>query len=118
MLEKSIQAAIKRKLESWGYLVIRNRGAYTGMPDLIVIQPTGVKIKATGGLIDLLAKVTFVEVKQPGKKPTEQQEYTHEVLRQKGYKVLVLCSAQTDELFKHFRLPENGQHRNKKNIKQ
>lgn len=78
------------------------------MPDLIVMQPTKVKMKDVGGMLDVLAKVTFVEVKQPGKKPTEQQDYTHEVLRQKGYKVLVLCSAQTNELSKHFKTPENG----------
>lgn len=78
------------------------------MPDLLVMQPTKVKMKDVGGLIDLLAKVTFVEVKQPGKKPTEQQEYMHELLRSKGYKVLILCSAETRELTKHFKTSENG----------
>ncbi len=37
-------------------------------------------------------KTVFVEVKQPGKKPTELQQFRHDQLTQNGFQVFILSS--------------------------
>lgn len=60
--------------------------AFAGFPDRIVLLPK--------------AKITFVELKAPGKKPTKLQCFVHERLRAMGFRVLVLDSiASVDEWF-------------------
>lgn len=78
MRESIIQSKIKTKLEAAGWLVTK------------LIQTS------TNGITDLMAlkdgQVVFIEVKQPGSKPTTLQLYRHEQLRNKGFAVVVAYS--------------------------
>ena len=73
MTEQQIQAKRIKQLEAEGYYVIKLiKTNKNGIPDLIAIPKN--------------ADVLFVEVKQPGKKPTPLQEFRMKELRAHGLK--------------------------------
>jgi Holliday junction resolvase len=86
MIESEIQHEIMDYLKALGYLVYRmNAGsrqhiklAIAGTPDILVIMDN--------------SKVLWIEVKQPGKEPTDIQKDMHEKLRLRGQRVIVAHS--------------------------
>jgi Holliday junction resolvase len=77
-MEKNIQSSIRDHLRQNGWLVIKLVvTSMFGVPDLLCIK---------GG------KVVFIEVKQPGKKPTALQVATHIKLTGHGVQVLIATS--------------------------
>jgi Holliday junction resolvase len=63
-MESKIQAKIKARFENAGWIVVKLiQTNCNGIPDLMCLK---------GG------KTVFVEVKQPGKKPTELQQFRYE----------------------------------------
>jgi hypothetical protein len=81
VLEREIQSGIVSSLPRSQAHIFKNRPGVAGMPkgfpDLTVVLP---------------GEVIFVEVKQPGKKPTKIQEWWHKRLRTLGATVLVVDS--------------------------
>lgn len=91
--EGKIQKEIIDLLETSGAIVIRmNAGkaaknirlAPQGTPDLLAIFKN---------------KLLWIEVKVPGKKPTEVQRSMHNRLRLRGQEVIIACSA--EEVINH-----------------
>ena len=83
-LEKAIAGQIIRELRGLGFHVSSTQQTgpsrqTIGMPDLFVAHPVR-KVYA------------WMEVKRPGKKPTEQQAAWHEAVRDAGCPVLVVHS--------------------------
>jgi len=77
-MESKIQAAIKAKFERSGWIVVKLiQTNCNGIPDLMCLKN---------------GKTIFVEVKQPGKEPTELQKYRHSELIKQGFTVHVLTS--------------------------
>lgn len=77
-MESKIQAKIKARFEQAGWIVVKLiQTNCNGIPDLMCLK---------GG------KTVFVEVKQPGKKPTELQQFRHDQLTQNGFQVFILSS--------------------------
>jgi len=77
-MESKIQAAIKAKFERSGWIVVKLiQTNCNGIPDLMCLKN---------------GKTIFVEVKQPGKQPTELQKYRHSELIKQGFQVYVLTS--------------------------
>lgn len=56
-----------------------------GVPDRIVLMPN--------------AKIAFVELKAPGKKPTKLQAHCHSILRKLGFPVFVIDGKEGIEKF-------------------
>lgn len=78
MRESLIQANIKKYLELRGWFVTKLLQTTTnGIPDLMALKDS---------------RCVFIEVKQPGRRPTPLQEYRHEQLRKKGFEVIVATS--------------------------
>ena len=75
-LESKIQARIIKRLEKEGYYVVKliltNKN---GIPDLLTLKD---------------GKASFVEVKQPGKKPRPLQKYRMRELIELGFKCEVM----------------------------
>lgn len=85
MREAIIQGQIKKYLETNGWMVIKLiQTTMNGIPDLVALKD---------------GRTVFVEVKQPGKKPSDLQAYRHEKLRAKGFDVIVATSAREAENF-------------------
>lgn len=79
-MEKHIQSRIRDYLRLHDWLVIKLVvTSLFGVPDLMCLK---------GGT------VLFIEVKQPGKKPTPLQLATHDKLRRVGAKVIVATSVE------------------------
>jgi Holliday junction resolvase len=77
-MESKIQANIKARFEKAGWLVVKLiQTNCNGIPDLMCLKD---------------GKTVFVEVKQPGKKPTELQQFRHDQLTQNGFQVFILSS--------------------------
>ena len=77
-MESKIQTNIKARFEQAGWIVVKLiQTNCNGIPDLMCLK---------GG------KTVFVEVKQPGKKPTELQQFRHDQLTQNGFQVFILSS--------------------------
>ena len=77
-MESKIQAAIKAKFERSGWMVVKLiQTNCNGIPDLMCLKN---------------GKTIFVEVKQPGKQPTELQKHRHSELIKQGFQVYVLTS--------------------------
>jgi Holliday junction resolvase len=77
-MESKIQAKIKARFENAGWIVVKLiQTNCNGIPDLMCLK---------GG------KTIFIEVKQPGKKPTELQQFRHDQLTQNGFQVFILSS--------------------------
>lgn len=85
MLESTIQRKTKERLEKKGWLVIKLiQTTMNGIPDLIALK---------NGI------VIFIEIKRPGEKPTRLQVYVHNLLRNAGFKVLVITNENEVESF-------------------
>ena len=77
-MESKIQANIKAKFEKAGWIVVKLiQTNYNGIPDLMCLK---------GG------KTVFVEVKQPGREPSELQKFRHSELTKQGFQVFTLTS--------------------------
>jgi hypothetical protein len=77
-MESKIQARIKARFENAGWIVVKLiQTNCNGIPDLMCLKD---------------GKTVFVEVKQPGKKPTELQQFRHDQLTQNGFQVFILSS--------------------------
>jgi Holliday junction resolvase len=77
-MESKIQAKIKARFENAGWIVVKLiQTNCNGIPDLMCLKD---------------GKTVFVEVKQPGKKPTELQQFRHDQLTQNGFQVFILSS--------------------------
>ena len=76
MRESSVQRKIIKQMEKEGWMVIKIiRANMAGLPDLLLLR-------------DGVAR--WVEVKQPGKKPTALQSARHALLRRIGFSVEVM----------------------------
>jgi hypothetical protein len=67
--------------------VFRRTGLKPGVPDLCVPVPVYINDQ-------LLYHGTYIEVKRPGKYPPPEQREWHRVLRENGYRVEIIRSAQ------------------------
>jgi Holliday junction resolvase len=77
-MESKIQASIKAKFERSGWIVVKLiQTNCNGIPDLMCLKN---------------GKTIFVEVKQPGRQPTELQKFRHSELIKQGFQVYVLTS--------------------------
>ena len=77
-MESKIQASIKARFERAGWMVIKLiQTNCNGIPDLMCLKN---------------GKTVFVEVKQPGREPTELQKYRHAELINQRFQVFVLTS--------------------------
>ena len=86
MLEKQIEAALCRRVKSLGGLCEKfTSPARRAVPDRLVTLPGG--------------RVVFVELKAPGKAPTEQQKADHKRRRALGCDVRVIDTLQAAEGF-------------------
>jgi Holliday junction resolvase len=85
MREALIQSQIKKYLESNGWLVIKLiQTTMNGIPDLMALKS---------------GRTVFIEVKQPGKKPTDLQQYRIEKLHKNGFEAFCATSLKDVELF-------------------
>jgi hypothetical protein len=90
MLERDIEKALVRKVRSLGGICEKfTSPAKRSVPDRLVSLPGG--------------KIIFVELKAPGKVPTENQLRDHEKRRALGFKVMVVSCMEDVEMF-----PEEG----------
>lgn len=79
MLEKTIEKYLVQQTRAAGGLALKwVSPGQNGVPDRIVFFPGG--------------RIAFVEVKAPGKKPTELQKQMHQHLKGLGFDVLVIDS--------------------------
>lgn len=80
MRESEIQARIIEQLEKAQWLVAKIiQTNKNGWPDLQAHRA---------------GRTVFIEVKRPGQKPAELQQYRHDKLRQQGFEVIVATSVQ------------------------
>jgi Holliday junction resolvase len=78
MRESIIQTQIKKYLETNGWMVIKLiQTSCNGIPDLMALKN---------------GRTVFVEVKQPGKKPNDLQQYRIEKLQKQGFAAIVAVS--------------------------
>jgi len=76
MNEKAIEKRFTRKCRERGWWTLKfNTTSETGMPDRLVVLPGG--------------KTAWVELKAPGKKPTELQFYQHARLNAFGQQTFI-----------------------------
>lgn len=77
--ESKIEGALRDRVKSLGGLAVKfNSMSLSGVPDRIILMPGGV--------------IRFVELKSPGKKPTELQSRVHGIFRALGFSVEVIDS--------------------------
>jgi hypothetical protein len=87
MLEKTIEAALVRRVKELGGLCEKFVSpGRRSVPDRLVTLPGG--------------RIVFVEVKAPGKSPTELQERDHWRRRKLGCEVIVINNMENVEAFK------------------
>jgi Holliday junction resolvase len=85
MREAIIQSQIKRYLEVNGWMVIKLiQTSVNGIPDLMALRN---------------GRTIFIEVKQPGKKPSDLQQYRIEKLHKQGFEAICATSLQDVESF-------------------
>jgi Holliday junction resolvase len=85
MRESNIQTSIKKYLETNGWMVIKLiQTSVNGIPDLMCLKN---------------GRTVFIEVKQPGKKPTDLQQYRIEKLHKNGFEAFVVTSLQEVKTF-------------------
>jgi len=86
MRERNIETYLREQVRKAGGAAMKwVSPGNNGVPDRIVIMPGG--------------RVVFVELKAPGRKPTQLQKYQHERLRVLGCDVRVIDSREgVDEL--------------------
>lgn len=86
MLEKDIEAALVRRVKALGGLCEKfTSPGRRSVPDRIVTLPKG--------------RVIFVELKAPGKKPSELQERDHQRRRDLGCDVRVIDTMEAANAF-------------------
>jgi len=86
MFEKQVETALVRRVKELGGLCEKFVSpGRRSVPDRIVTLPGG--------------RIVFVELKAPGKKPTELQERDHERRRQLGCEVWVIDSIEGANAF-------------------
>ena len=86
MLEKQIEAKLKREVKRIGGLALKFVSpGYAGVPDRIVLLPKG--------------KLCFVELKAPGRKLRPLQLKRKKQLKRLGFKVYVIDSFEKIDLF-------------------
>lgn len=86
MLEKFIEAALVRRVKALGGLCEKFVSpGRRSVPDRLVTLPGG--------------RIVFVEVKAPGKKPTELQERDHWRRRKLGCEVIVISNIEDARAF-------------------
>lgn len=79
MRERSIETYLREQVRQAGGIAFKwVSPGNNGVPDRIVIMPGG--------------RVVFAELKAPGRKPTQLQQYQHERLRALGCDVRVIDS--------------------------
>jgi hypothetical protein len=77
-MESKIQANIKARFERAGWIVVKLiQTNFNGIPDLMCLKN---------------GQTVFVEVKQPGREPTDLQRFRHTQLIQSGFQVFTLTS--------------------------
>ena len=77
-MESKIQTNIKHRFEKAGWMVVKLiQTNCNGIPDLMCLKN---------------GKTIFIEVKQPGREPTELQKYRHAELISQGFTVHVLTT--------------------------
>ena len=77
-MESKIQSNIKARFERAGWMVVKLiQTNCNGIPDLMCLKN---------------GKTIFIEVKQPGREPTELQKYRHAELIKQGFTVHVMTS--------------------------
>lgn len=88
MLEKEIEAAVKRYAESRGWLTRKwTSPNHAFVPDQIFLNYIPPEHR------ELVARyIRFAEIKRTGKKPTAGQEREHQRLRNQGFAVDVIDS--------------------------
>ena len=81
MREKTIEHNLVSAVKNMGGIAPKFVSpSFDGMPDRLVLLPGG--------------RLAFVEVKAPGKEPRPLQKARHRLLRQLGFKVFILDSAE------------------------
>ncbi len=81
MREKEIEKKLTQAVKNMGGICPKFVSpGFDGMPDRIVLLPKG--------------RMAFVEVKAPGEKPRPLQMARHRLLRQLGFQVYILDSAE------------------------
>jgi len=84
--EKTIEARLVQEVKKLGGIALKHSSQFhRGMPDRIVILPTGL--------------IYFIELKSSGKKPEGLQELAHKQLRDLGQTVYVIDSSEKLEDF-------------------
>jgi hypothetical protein len=82
MTEKFLERKLRERVKLLGGMALKLASPYhTGMPDRLVLMPEG--------------RTAFAEIKTPGKKPTELQQSCIRRLRQLGFTVAVIDSAES-----------------------
>jgi Holliday junction resolvase len=77
-MESKIQTNIKARFERAGWIVVKLiQTNCNGIPDLMCLKN---------------GQTVFVEVKQPGRGPTDLQRFRHTQLIQSGFQVFTLTS--------------------------
>jgi Holliday junction resolvase len=85
MRESIIQTQIKKYLETNGWMVIKLiQTSCNGIPDLMALKN---------------GRTVFVEVKQPGKKPNDLQQYRIEKLHKQGFAAIAATSVADVSIF-------------------
>jgi Holliday junction resolvase len=80
MTEAALQARIKKAMEAAGWLVLRPiTNSTAGWPDLFCLRA---------------GRTCFIEVKQPGNKPTRLQAVRHRQLEDQGFMVIIATSTE------------------------
>ena len=85
-VEKTLEKKLREQVKKLGGIAIKFFSAsFTGMPDRMVLMPGG--------------RISFVELKSKGKKPTPRQSFVIKMLLRLGFRVEVIS---TDELLNEF----------------
>lgn len=75
--EKAIEKRLAEGVKAKGGIALKYPSSYAnGMPDRIILMPGG--------------RISFVELKTTGKKPTKLQELQHSRLRSLGFQVVTI----------------------------
>jgi len=86
MTEKTLERNLRDRVKQLGGLAIKVWPvSVTGLPDRLVLMPGG--------------RVYFVELKTPGEKPKPHQLAAHRLLKNLGFTVAVIDSAETLKKF-------------------
>lgn len=88
MSEKLYERKLRERVyKAHGLAIKIYSPAFTGLPDRFILLPVG--------------RLWIVEVKSPGKKPTQRQETVHNLLEKIGFKPLIIDSENSlQEFFK------------------